>query len=325
MKITRRAALAGATGLAALPMPALAQAFPSRTLTLVVPFPAGGPADVYGRLLAKGMSERLGQQVIVENKSGAAGVTGVDFVAKANPDGHVIGLASSSAATIMPHLMGPRMPFDMFRDLAPITMVNRVQEVLAVNADIGVTDVKGLVAKAKAEPGKLDYGSAGLGGITHLAGELFKREAGIDTVHVPYRGAAPAVVDLLAGRLHYAILDITIFLPHISTGKIKPLMVTSKVPAPLLPGVPTAAQAGYPGVLSDNWYGLYTAGAVPQAARDKLYGAAVATLNTSEVIEAFKAQGAVAGPLTPAELVAFMREEHEKWGAIVKSANVKLE
>jgi tripartite-type tricarboxylate transporter receptor subunit TctC len=300
-------------------------AFPNRPITLVVPFPAGGPSDVYGRLLAKGMSERLGQQVIVENKSGAAGVTGVDFVAKSTPDGHVIGLASSSAATIMPHLMGSKMPFDMFKDLAAITLVNRVQEVLAVNPNIGVTDMKGLVAKAKAEPGKLDYGSAGLGGITHLAGELLKIEAGIDTVHVPYRGAAPAVVDLLAGRTHYAILDITIFLPHINVGKLKPLMVTSKVPAPLLPGVPTAAQAGYPSVLSDNWYGLYTAAAVPQAVRDKLYAAAVATLNTPEVIEAFKAQGAVTGPMTPAELVAFMREEHAKWGAVVKSANIKLE
>ena len=304
---------------------AWAQAFPTRPITLVVPFPAGGPSDVYGRLLAKGMSERLGQQVIVENKSGAAGVTGVDFVAKANPDGHVIGLASSSAATIMPHLMGNKMPFDSFRDLAPITLVSRVQEMLAVNPNVGVDDIKGLVAKAKAAPGKLNYGSAGLGGITHLAGELFTRDAGIDAVHVPYRGAAPAVVDLLSGQLQYAILDITIFLPHISSGKIKPLMVTSKVPAPLLPNVPTAAQAGYPNVLSDNWYGLYTAAAVPKAVRDKLYEAAVATLKTPEVIEAFKAQGAVTGPLTPDELLAFMREESAKWGAIVKSAKVKLE
>jgi tripartite-type tricarboxylate transporter receptor subunit TctC len=299
--------------------------FPNRPITLVVPFPAGGPSDVYGRLLAKGMSERLGQQVIVENKSGAAGVTGVDFVAKAAPDGHVIGLASSSAATIMPHLMGNKMPFDSFKDLAAITMVSRVQEMLAVNPSIGVEDIKGLVAKAKAAPGKLNYGSAGLGGITHLAGELFTRDAGIEAVHVPYRGAAPAVVDLLSGQLQYAILDITIFLPHISSGKIKPLMITSKVPAPLLPNVPTAAQAGYPNVLSDNWYGLYTAAAVPKAIRDKIYEAAVATLNTPEVIEAFKAQGAVTGPLTPDELVAFMREESAKWGAIVKSANVKLE
>ncbi len=300
-------------------------AFPTRPITLVVPFPAGGPSDIYGRLLAKGMSERLGQQVIVENKSGAAGVTGVDFVAKATPDGHVIGLASSSAATIMPHLMGNKMPFDSFKDLAPITMVSRVQEMLVVHPGVGVDDIKGLVAKAKAAPGKLNYGSAGLGGITHLAGELFTRDAGIDAVHVPYRGAAPAVVDLLSGRLEYAILDITIFLPHINVGKLKPLMVTSKVPAPLLPNVPTAAQAGYPNVLSDNWYGLYTAAAVPKAVRDKLYEAAVATLKTPEVIEAFRAQGAVTGPLTPDELVAFMREESAKWSAIVKSANVKLE
>lgn len=302
-----------------------AQTFPTRPITLVVPFPAGGPSDVYGRLLAKGMAERLGQQVIVENKSGAAGVTGVDFVAKAAPDGYVIGLASSSAATIMPHLMGSKMPFDSFKDLAAITLVSRVQEMLAVNPNVGVDDIKGLVAKAKAAPGKLNYGSAGLGGITHLAGELFTRDAGIEAVHVPYRGAAPAVVDLLSGQLQYAILDITIFLPHINAGKLKPLMVTSKVPAPLLPNVPTAAQAGYPNVLSDNWYGLYTAAAVPKAIQDKLYEAAVATLKTTEVIEAFKQQGAVTGPLTPAELIAFMREESAKWGAIVKSANVKLE
>lgn len=302
-----------------------AQNFPSRPITLIVPFPAGGPSDVFGRLLAKGMAERLGQQVVVENKSGAAGVTGVDFIAKAAPDGYVIGLASSSAATIMPHLMGRKMPFDMFKDLAPITLVSRVQEVLAAYPGFGVATAKELAAKAKAAPGKINYGSAGLGGITHLAGELFKRDAGIDVVHVPYRGAAPAIVDLLAGRLEYAILDITIFLPHISAGKVKPLMVTSKTRAPLLPDVPTAAEAGYPEVLSDNWYGLYTAAAVPQAVRDKLYAAAVETLKSPDVIAAYKAQGAITGPLTPAELTAFMREESAKWGAVVKSAHVTLE
>ncbi|TBR28559.1 MAG: tripartite tricarboxylate transporter substrate binding protein, partial [Reyranella sp.] len=187
MTITRRAAIAGLAALPAVPIlsaGARAQAtFPSKPLTLIIPFPAGGPADTFGRPLAKGMGERLGQAVVVDNKSGAAGVTGIDVVAKAATDPHMLGLMSASAGAIMQSLM-PKMPYDPGKDIVPVTLVVRVQEVLVVSSKLGIDDFKGFVAYAKANPGKLTYGSAGTGGITHLATELLKREAGIDLLHV---------------------------------------------------------------------------------------------------------------------------------------------
>ncbi len=303
---------------------AAAQSWPSRPITLVVTFPAGGPADFFGRHLAKGMSERLGQQVVIENRSGVAGVTGIDSVVKSAPDGHTIGLMSSSAGSIMPHIM-PNMPFDPSKDLAFITLVVRVQEVIVAHPSVGASTLAELVAKAKAEPGKIAFGSAGAGGVTHLAGELLKREANIDLLHVPYRGAAPAMADLLPGRTQMAILDIPILLPHIRSGGLKALAMTSATRSPLVPDVPTTAEAGYPSVLSDNWYSLVTGHNVPAAVQQKLYQAAVDTLKTMEVIEAYRAQGGIAGGGSPEELAAFVRSERERWGVIVKAANVKLE
>ena len=303
---------------------AAAQSWPSRPITLVVTFPAGGPADFFGRHLAKGMSERLGQQVVIENRSGVAGVTGIDSVVKSAHDGHTIGLMSSSAGAIMPHLMA-NMPYDPTRDLAFITLVVRVQEVIVAHPGVGVSTLAELVTKAKAEPGKIAFGSAGAGGVTHLAGELLKREAGIDLLHVPYRGAAPAMADLLPGRTQMAILDIPILLPHIRSGGLKALAMTSATRSPLVPDVPTTAEAGYPSVLSDNWYSLITATGVPAAVQQRLHQAAVETLQTPEVIEAYRAQGGIAGGGSQAELAAFVRGERERWGVIVKAANVKLE
>ncbi len=323
MSITRRVAVAG---LAALPFAqAHAQStFPSRPLTLVVPFPAGGPADIFGRNLALAMTPPLGQQVVVENKSGAAGVTGVDFVAKAGSDGHVIGLMSCSAGAIMQSLM-PRMPYDPAKDIAPIVLVARVQEMLAINAKLGVTDLKGFIAYAKAHPGKVTCGSAGTGGITHLAIELFKRETGTDLLHVPYRGAAPATNDLLAGTVDAVLLDISILLPHIAAGTVKPLAVTSDTRAVLLPDVPTMREMGYPKVNSDNWYALIMPGGASPEARQKIFDTASAALKSKQVIDAYAAAGAVVGGGTTAELKTFLGEEAVKWAAVIKTANVKLE
>ena len=213
MPIYRRRAMAGLAAAPFIGSAARAQpAFPSRPMTLVIPFPAGGPSDVFGRYLAQGMASRLGQSVVVENKSGAAGVTGVDFVAKSGSDPHVMGMMSASAGAIMQHLM-PKMPFDAKKDIAPLTLMVRVQEILVVNSKLGINDFKGFLAAAKAKPGKLTCGSAGTGGITHLAIELLKHEAGIDILHVPYRGAAPATNDLIAGTVDSTLLDISVSLP----------------------------------------------------------------------------------------------------------------
>jgi tripartite-type tricarboxylate transporter receptor subunit TctC len=324
MTISRRSALAG---LGALPLASgvrAQQPFPSKPLILIVPFPAGGPADIFGRLLAQGMSATLGKPVVVENKSGAAGVTGMDVVAKAGTDAHVIGIASASAGSIMPTLM-PRMPYDPDKDLAPVVLVVKIQEVLVVNAKLGVTDFKGLIARLKAEPGKWGCSSAGTGGITHLAIELFKRETGSDILHVPYRGAAPATNDLLAGTVDTVLLDISILLPHARAGTIKILAVTSDTRAPLLPDVPTMREMGYPKVNSDNWYALISPGATPPEARQKVFDAATAALKTKEIAEAYEKVGGVVGGGTTAELQAFLKEEVVKWAAVIKAANVKLE
>ena len=324
MSITRRAALGGLVGLPFVRGHAQAQAaFPSRPMTLVVPFPAGGPADIFGRNLAERMSPLLGQPVLVENKSGAAGVTGIDFVAKAGSDAHVMGLMSASAGAIMQSLM-PKMPFEP-RDIAPQILVVRVQEVFAINAKLGINDLKSFIAYAKAHPGKVTCGSAGTGGITHLAIELFKRETGTDLLHVPYRGAAPATNDLLSGTVDTVLLDISVLLPHARAGTVKILAVTSDTRPPLLPDVPTMREMGYPKVNSDNWYALVSPGASTLEHRKKIFEAASAALKMKELEEAYRAVGGVVGGGTSAELAAFLREESEKWAAVIQAANVKLE
>jgi tripartite-type tricarboxylate transporter receptor subunit TctC len=323
MSITRRAALAG---LSTFPVAAIAQAqaFPTKPLTLIVPFPAGGPSDVFGRHLAQGMAPRLGQSVVVENKSGAAGVTGVDFVAKSGSDAHVMGMMSTSAGAIMQHLM-PRMPYDPKKDIAPVTLMVRVQEMLAVNSKLGINSFKDFVAAAKAKPGKLTCGSAGTGSITHLAIELLKHEAGIDILHVPYRGAAPATNDLIAGTVDSTLLDMSVSLPHIRAGTVKALAVTSDTRAPLLPDVPTMRELGLAKVNSDNWYALISPGEAALAARQKIFTAAVETLRSKEVVDAYAAVGGVVVASTTEELQAFLRAEGAKWAEVIKFANVKLE
>lgn len=323
MSFSRRATLAG---MAALPFGTARaqQAFPSKPLTLIIPFPAGGPSDVFGRHLAQGMTARLGQQVVVENKSGAAGVTGVDFVAKAGSDAHVIGMMSASAGAIMQHLM-PRMPYNPARDIAPVTLMVRVQEILVVNSKLGINDFKSFVDAAKAKPGKITCGSAGTGGITHLAIELLKHEAKIDILHVPYRGAAPATNDLVAGTIDSTLLDVSVSIAHIRSGALKPLAVTSDTRSPLFPDVPTMRELGLPKVNSDNWYALIAPGESPLAARQKIFEAAVAALKSKELVDAYAAVGGVTVGSTTEDLAKFLAAEGAKWGEVVKFANVKLE
>jgi tripartite-type tricarboxylate transporter receptor subunit TctC len=235
-----------------------------------------------------------------------------------------MGMMSASAGAIMQHLM-PKMPYDPQRDIAPLTLMVRVQEALVVNAKLGINDFKGFLAAAKARPGKLICGSAGTGGITHLAIELLKHQAGIDILHVPYRGAAPATNDLIAGTVDSTLLDISVSLAHIRAGTLKALAVTSDTRAALLPDVPTMRELGLPKVNSDNWYALISPGETLRASRQKIYQAAVETLHSKEVIDAFAAVGGVAVGGTPEELAAFLRAESAKWADVIQMANVKLE
>ncbi|HEX6296790.1 MAG TPA: tripartite tricarboxylate transporter substrate-binding protein [Burkholderiales bacterium] len=304
------------------PLLALAQAYPSKPVRLIVPFPAGGPADIFGRGLAQGMSENLGQPVIVENVGGVGGVLGVDRAAKATPDGYTLALNSASTVSIAPFSLS-KMPYDVKKDLALITVVVRVPEVLVVHPSLPVKDLAQLIAYAKANPGKVNFGSAGSGSITHLAGELLKAEAKVDMVHIPYKGAAPAVTDLIRGQVQMGIFDVPILLGHIRAGKLKALAITSAKRAQTLPDVPTTAELGYPNVTSDNWYGLVAPAATPADVRKRIHAAATAALRNAALIEQYGKVSGVSSPGTPEDYAAFLATEQAKWSRVVTAIGFK--
>jgi tripartite-type tricarboxylate transporter receptor subunit TctC len=305
-----------------LPGVALAQSYPSKPVRLVVGFPAGGPADIFGRTFAQALSSGLGQAVIVENKSGVGGVLGIDAVAKAQPDGYMLGFNNQGSVAMAPYYM-TKMPFNPDKDLALITTVVKVPEVVVVNPSLPVNSLAELIAYAKANPGKINFGSAGAGGITHLACELLKAEAKIDVVHVPYKGAAPAVSDLLGGQVQMGIFDVPVVLPHIKSGKFKALAVTSAKRAPPLPEVPTTAEVGYPKVISDNWYGLVAPAGTPPAVLKRIHEASIAALRSPALIEQFAKVSGIPAPSTQEEYLAFLGEEQARWSTIIKAIGFK--
>jgi tripartite-type tricarboxylate transporter receptor subunit TctC len=309
--------------IAALASPASAQTWPDRPIKLVVAFPAGGPADLFARSIAHVMSGQLGQQVVVETRTGAGGMTGIDSVAKSPPDGYTIALASSSALTIFQFLYA-KMPYDWQKDLVPITLVVRVPEVLVVHPSLGVSTLQQFVDKARKEPGKINFASTGTGSITHLAVELLKGETKIDLVHVPYKGAAPAVNDLLGGHVSVLVADVPVLLPHIRSGKIKPLAVTSMKRSDVIPDVPSTAELGHPKINSDNWYGLVAPAGTPKDVLKKLHDAAVKALGTAELKAQYAKLSAVPSPTSPEEFRAYINSEAAKWGSVVKSTGLKL-
>jgi tripartite-type tricarboxylate transporter receptor subunit TctC len=299
-----------------------AQSYPSKPIRMIVPFPAGGPADIFGRSFGQGMSEQLGQPVVIENIGGVGGVLGVDRAAKSAADGYTLGFNSGSTLSIAPYSFA-KLPYDVQKDFALITLVVRVPEVLAVHPSLPVNSLAELISYAKAHPGKVNFGSAGGGSITHLAGELLKAEAKIDLVHIPYKGAAPAVNDLVGGQVQMGIFDVPVLLGHIRSGKLKALCVTSATRAPTLPDVPTTAEGNYPNVTSDNWYGLVVPAATQGEVQKRIHAAAVAALKSPAVIEQFAKVGGVASPGTPQDYAAFLAAEQAKWSAIVGAIGFK--
>src|SRR5256712_3331095 len=305
-----------------LPVLAWAQSYPAKPVRMVIGFPAGGPADIFGRTLAQGMAADLGQPVIVENVPGVGGVLGVERGVKSAPDGYTIVCNSASPLVIAPFSL-TRLPYDIKKDIALITLVVRVPEVLAVHPSMPVKDFADLIAYAKANPGKVNFGSAGAGSITHLAGELLKAEAKIDIVHVPYKGAAPAVTDLVGGQVQMGIFDVPILLSHIRAGKLKALAITSAKRAETLPDVPTTVELKYPNVTSDNWYGLIMPAATPGAIQKRVHAAATAALKSAAVNEQFAKVGGVASPGTPQDYAKFLETEQAKWGKVVSAIGFK--
>jgi tripartite-type tricarboxylate transporter receptor subunit TctC len=289
---------------------------------MVIGFPAGGPADIFGRSLAQGMAAELGQSVIVENISGVGGVLGVERAVKSPGDGYTMCLNSASPLVIAPFSLA-KLPYDIKKDIALITTVVRVPEVLAVHPSMPVNSFAELIAYAKTNPGKVNFGSAGAGSITHLAGELLKAEAKVDLVHVPYKGAAPAVTDLLGGQVQMGIFDVPVLLSHIRSGKLKALAITSAKRAPALPDVPTTTETNYPNVNSDNWYGLVMPASTPANIQKRVHAAAVAALKSAAVAEQFAKVGGLASPSTPQEYAAFVAAEQAKWGKIITAIGFK--
>ena len=304
------------------PLLALAQQYPTKPIRMIVPFPAGGPADLFGRGLAQALTDQLGQPVIIENVGGVGGVLGVDRALKSNPDGYTLGFNSGSTLSIAPFSFA-KLPYDVKKDVGLITLVVRVPEVLAVHPSLPVNSLAELIAYAKANPGKVNYGSAGGGSITHLAGELLKAEAKINLVHVPYKGAAPAVNDLLGGQVQMGIFDVPVLLGHIRAGKLKALAVTSARRAATLPDVPTTAEGKYPNVTSDNWYGLIVPWATPLEIQKRLNTAAVAALKSPSLSSHYANVGGVASPSTPEEYAEFLADEQKKWRKVVDDIGFK--
>lgn len=321
--IRRRTVVAG-LALPALVTRAWAQAFPDQPVRLVVPFAAGGPADLIARTIGRVMGEKLGQPVVVEARAGAAGMIGVDHVAKARPDGHTLVLASSGAMAILPHLQ-PNMPFDPLRDLSPITEVLAVPQIVSVAPGLGPKTLAELVAMAKAQPGRLTYGSAGIGSSLHLAGELFKLRAGIELTHVPFRGAAPAVTELLAGRIQVLAADVPALLAHVRAGTVPALAITSEQRLPMLAEVPTAVEAGVPGFVSETWYGVLGPAGLPAERVMVLHAAATAALADAATRRVLGEQGGRIVASSPEEFASFIRSAFTSWGEVVRATGMRLE
>src|SRR3954462_8736157 len=261
MKMGRR--LLTVLTLSLLPALAVAQDFPTKPIKLIVPFPAGGPNDIIARIVGQRMSELMKQPVIIDNRGGQGGALGTDAVAKAAPDGYTIGIVNCGALAINQSM--EKVPYETLKDLAPVTLVVTVPEMLVVASNVPAKNMSELVALAKAQPGKLNFASTGPGSLPHLAGELLKLTAKIDTVHVPYRGAAPAINDLLGQQVQMTFLDLPAILPHIRSGTLKPIALGTDARAPTAPDVPTTVELGMPELKTENWYGMIPPAATPPA------------------------------------------------------------
>ena len=302
--------------------PAVAQAqdFPNRNIRLIVPFPPGGPNDIIARVVGKRMEEILKQTIVVDNRSGQGGVLGTDLVAKAAPDGYTVGIASAGALAISPSM--EKVAYDTLKDLQPVTLVAKVPEMLVVATSVPASNMKELVALAKAQPGKLNFASSGPGSMPHLAGELFKLTAKIDMTHVPYKGAAPAVNDLLGQQVQMVFLDLPVLLPQINASKLRPIAVGAPERVPSAPDVPTTAEVGMPDLLTENWYGMVAPAHTSPKIVAILNKAAVEAIKDSEVKEKLANQGAILVGDTPEQFAAYIDSETKKWAMVIKEAGV---
>ena len=301
-----------------------AEGYPSRAIRFVVAFPPGGGTDIIARSIAQKLSERVSQQVLVDNRPGAGGNIGTDMVAKSAPDGYTMLMGSAGPLAINASLF-KTMPFDPQRDLAPVTLAASTPNVLVAHPSLGVATVKELIALARARPGKLNFASSGFGTPAQLAGELFNSMAGVKLVHVPYKGAAPALADLLGGQVQLMFSTMPPALPHVKDGKLRALAVTSLKRSPAAPGLPTVDEAALPGFEANTWHGVVLPAGVAADIVAKLNREIVAILHLPDVVERLSAQGAEPVGSTPEEFAAYIRSETAKWAKVVRESGAKAE
>ena len=298
-----------------------AQSFPSKPVRLVVPFAAGGSTDIIARVLAQKLNEAWGTSVIVDNRAGGSSVIGTDVVAKSAPDGHTL-LVTPAPFTIVPSLT-PKLPYDPHKDFEPITLINTTPLVVVVNPSVPAKSIRELIAIAKAKPGALNFGSSGSGGSNHLAGELFNAMAGVKMVHVPYKGNAPALTDLVGGHIDLLFNGLTSALPLIKSGKLRAIDMTSLKRAGSLPEVPTVDEQGLKGFQAVAWNGLTAPARTPKDVIAKLNADVLKVIRSPELVEKLKAEGSDPVGSSVADYAAFLRDEIAKWSKVIKFANVK--
>jgi tripartite-type tricarboxylate transporter receptor subunit TctC len=303
-----------------LPAPIVAADFPDKTIRLIVPFPPGGPNDIIARVIGQRMSELTRQPVVIDNRGGQGGVLGTEAVAKAKPDGYTIAISSAGALAISPSM--EKIAYDPLKDLQAITLVAKVPEMLVVAGGVPANDMNELVALARAQPGKLNFASSGPGSLPHLAGELLKLTAKIDIVHVPYRGAAPAVNDLLGQQVQMVFLDLPIILPHIRSGALRPIAIGAVERAPTVSEVPTTAEVGMPDLKAENWYGMVAPAGTPPAIVAALNRIATEAMADKAVREKLASQGAELIGDSPEHFHDFLAREIDKWAKVIKDAGI---
>lgn len=294
--------------------------YPTRPIRLVIPVAPGGSNDIVGRFVAQSLGARLGQQVVVDNRAGGSGIIGTELVARARPDGYTLGLASIT------HTMTPathkKLPYDPVKSFTPISMIGSGPNVLATGPAIQVSTVKELIATAKAKPGQLRYASTTPAGLHHFAGELFKSMAGIDVLHVPYRGGGPAMIDVISGQVEMLIVTVISGLPNIRAGRLKPLAVTSLKRTPVLPDTPTMSEAGVPGYESIVWWGILAPAQLPPAILNRLNSEIVAVLRDPETAKRLESQAAEPMITTPAQFAKLLSSELAKWDKVAKQSHI---
>jgi tripartite-type tricarboxylate transporter receptor subunit TctC len=298
------------------------QDYPNRPVRLIIPFPPGGSNDVVGRMIGTHLSEKLGKQVIVDNRAGAGGVVGTEIVSKAPADGYTLGVISI-AHSVNPWLY--KLPYDPIKSFTPVGVMASGPNVLVVHPDLPVKSVKELIALAKQKPGELQYASAGIGTFQHLGSELFKIEAGVDILHVPFRGGGPAMVDVLGGHTKIMFSSLVQTTPHIKSGKLLALGTGGLQRNPVLPDVPTIAEAGVPNYEAVNWWGIIVPTGTPPAIVAKLHAALTAVQDTPEVQKQFTNEGAAVVKMTSAQFGEFMVKEMNKWERVIKQGNIKAQ